>query len=282
MAGTAKGVGIGLRREHFGEILDTERRIDWLEIVAENFIDYGGLPAAILDRCAERWPIVSHGVSLSVGGSEPIDRDLLDRLDRLHARVGAPWWSEHLCFASGNGIAFHDLFPLPFTEEAVEHVTHRVAVVKRRLDRPLLLENITAYADMPGATLDEPTFIDAVLRETGTGLLLDVNNVYVNAVNRGRDPEAALRALPLHRVGQIHLAGYTPAPPPFEGILYDTHAALVSEPVWALYRQALTVCGPVPTLIEWDSDVPSLDVLLGEADRARALMREICGREGPT
>jgi len=192
-------------------------------------------------------------------------------------RVNAPWWSEHLCFASNRGLAFHDLFPLPFTEEAVEHVCRRIDAVKRRLDRPLLLENITAYAEMPGGTMEEGAFIAAVLEESDTNLLLDVNNVYVNARNLGRDPLAALRALPLDRVRQIHLAGYTPAPAPFEGLLFDTHAAPVSEPVWRLFREALAICGPVPTLIEWDANVPTLDVLLDEADRARAIMEDVCG-----
>lgn len=272
-----KGVGIGLRREHYDDILSTRRRVDWLEIVVENFIDYGGFPAAVLAQCAERWPIVSHGVSLSVGGPDPIDRAFLDRLAPFFERIGAAWWSEHLCFSSGRGVAFHDLFPLPFSDEAAEHVIRRLRVVRDHVGLPLLLENITAYAVMPGGTMEEGTFIRTVLEASGDGLLLDVNNVYVNATNAGRDSSAWLRTLPLDRVRQIHLAGYTPAPPPFEGLIFDTHAAPVSEPVWDLYREALSICGPVPTLIEWDSQLPELDVLLDEADRARSIMNEACG-----
>jgi hypothetical protein len=271
------GVGIGLRRRHFSEVLSTSRRIDWLEIITENFVDYGGLPATILARCSERWPIVAHGVSLSVGGPDPIDPGLLGRIDALFGSVDAEWWSEHLCFAGGKGLAFHDLLPLPFTPAAVDHVTGRLRQVQARIERPLLLENITYYAEMPGATMDEGLFVRTVLEESGAGLLLDVNNVYVNAHNHRRDAFALLRALPLERVKQIHLAGHTPAPPPFEEMLYDTHGAPIADPVWALYRQALRLCGPVPTLVEWDTRIPSLDRVLDEADRARAIMAEVCG-----
>lgn len=268
-------MGIGLRRQHFDSIVETSRRIDWLEITPENFIDYGGFPAALLGRCAERWPVVSHGVSLSIGGPDPIDQAFLDRLNRLLSRLEAAWWSEHLCFASAKGFALHDLLPLPFNEEAVAHTVGRVKEAQARVERPLLLENITYYAEMPGASMSEADFIRRVLDQSGAGLLLDVSNVYVNAHNHGRDPLAALRALPLDRVAEIHLAGHSRAPPPFDGILYDTHGAPVADPVWDLYREALRLCGPVPTLIERDKRIPELDVVLDEADRARAIMAEV-------
>jgi uncharacterized protein (UPF0276 family) len=257
--------------------LATSRRIDWLEIIPENFVDYGGFPAAVLARCAERWPVVTHGVSLSIGGPDPIDFAFLDRVGQLQTAIGSAWWSEHLCFAGGKGLSFHDLLPLPFTAEAVDHVSARARVVQERIERPLLLENITAYAEVPGGTMDEAAFIRAVLDESAAGLLLDLNNLYVNAHNGSRDAVAALRGLPADRVGQIHLAGHTRAPPPFEELLYDTHATPVADPVWALYREALALCGPIPTLIEWDARIPALDVVLDEADRARAIMTEICG-----
>ena len=275
MAGEPTGVGIGLRRQYFEEVLSTTRQIDWLEIIPENFVDYGGWPASVLERCTERWPIVSHGVSLSLGGPEPLDRELLAHVDSLLARIDAPWWSEHLCFARAGGYVMHDLLPLPFTDEAVRHVASRVRAAQDRIGRPLLLENITYYAEMPGSVLGEGAFIRAVLDETGAGLLLDVNNVYVNAVNHRRDAMTVLRELPLDRVRQIHVAGHTPAPPPFEGILYDTHGAPVAERVWALYREALRLCGPVPTLLEWDTRIPPLGVVLDEADRARAILHEV-------
>src|SRR5437868_5743728 len=183
MRARPRGVGIGLRRRHFNEVLSTSRRIDWLEIISENFVDYGGFPAAVLARCSERWPIVAHGVSLSIGGPDPIDRGFLDRLDALLGSVHAEWWSEHLCFAGGKGLAFHDLLPLPFTSEAVDHLVGRLGQVQARIEQPLLLENITYYAEMPGAVMDEGLFIRTVLEESGAGLLLDVNNVYVNAQN---------------------------------------------------------------------------------------------------
>ena len=277
MTNQLSGVGIGLRREHFDEVLATSRRIDWLEITPENFIDYGGQAAHVIDRCAERWPMVSHGVSLSVGGPDPLDAALLHATSSLASRTGAPWWSEHICFASGRGLTFHDLLPLPFSDEAVRHIAKRARAAQDCVERQLLLENITYYAEMPGSTMSEGAFVTAVLEESGAALLLDINNVYVNARNHGRDPIAALEALPLDRVRQIHIAGHTPAPPPFEGILFDTHGAPVAADVWQLYRAALRRCGPVPTLVEWDTHIPSLDVLLDEADRARSTMVETTG-----
>jgi len=275
-AGTLRGVGIGLRRKHFAAILETTRRLDWLEIIPENFVDYGGRSAATLAACAERWPIVSHGVSMSIGGPDPIDGDFLARVGRLLARIGCPWWSEHLCFAKGNGYALHDLFPLPFTEEAARHVAARAREAQARMDRPLLLENISYYAEMPGSEMSEESFLCLVLEESDVALLLDVNNVYVNSWNHRRDPLATLRALPLDRVREIHLAGHTPAPAPFNGTLYDTHGAPIAGAVWDLYREALRLCGrPVPTLIERDTRIPELDEVLDEADRARAILAEV-------
>ncbi|MCB9535976.1 MAG: DUF692 domain-containing protein [Myxococcales bacterium] len=271
--GPPAGVGIGLRREHFDSILQTERPLDWLEIVPENFIGHGGRAGAVLDACRERWPIGVHGVALSLGGPDPLDLDLLDGLAAVLDRVGATAFTEHLCFARAGGENFYDLLPLPFTRAAVDHVAARVRAARERLGCPILLENVSTYAVMPGAEMSEGAFVTAVLEAADCGLLLDVNNVFVNAHNHGTDPLDDLAALPLERAGRIHLAGHTYV----DDLAIDNHGAPVIEPVWALYRAALEAAGPVPTLIEWDLHVPPLERVLDEADRARALMRAVCG-----
>jgi uncharacterized protein (UPF0276 family) len=269
MAGI-EGVGIGLRRVFHAELLSTTRRVDWLEIVAENFMGLGRRPARVLARCLERWPVVSHGTALSVGGPDPTDdyvRALLPLLDRLES----PFFSDHLCYASLGGVQSFDLLPLPFCEEAVEHAARRARAVQQRAERRLLLENVTYYATMPGSRMGEPDFVRAVVEEADVGLLLDLNNLYVNATNHGTDPMDAVGRLPLHRVGQIHLAGFLR-----EGdVLLDTHSRPVAGAVWSLYREVLRRSGPVPTLIEWDQSIPSLDAVLDEADRARAIQAEV-------
>lgn len=260
------GVGIGLRRELVDGLLATARRVDWLEIITENFLGMDGRPAAILDRLLARWTLVPHGVALSVGSATPAG--YLDGLGAFLDRLEAPWFSDHLCFSSVGARTWFDLLPLPRHEEAVARVAANVRAAQQAARRPLILENITAYAEMPGSAFDEPTFLRRVVAETGAGLLLDLNNLYVNAVNHGRSPEAMLEQFPLEHVRQIHLAGHTR-----EGdLLLDTHSAPISAEVWDLYRRTLARCGPVPTLIEWDQQIPSLDAVLDEADRARAAM----------
>jgi uncharacterized protein (UPF0276 family) len=264
-----EGVGIGLRRAFHEEILATTRRVDWLEIVAENFAGLARRPAYVLERCAERWPIVSHGVALSVGGRDSMDAYVAN-LRPLLERLQPPFFSDHLCYSTIGGRQTFDLLPLPFHAEAVRHVAQRAREIQERAGYPLLLENITYYAVMPGSEMSEPDFVRTVLEEANVGLLLDVNNLYVNAVNHGTDPIGALDRLPLDRVRQIHLAGFTR-----EGsLLLDTHSRPVADTVWSLYREVLRRAGPVPTLIEWDQSIPSLDAVLDEADRARAILDE--------
>jgi len=266
------GAGIGLRREFFDALLQTERRVDWLEIIPENFMTFGGRPRAVLDRCRERWPLISHGVGLDIGGPSPLNDEYLEKLSALVRRIDAPFFSDHLCFTRVGGVYTHDLLPLPFSEEAVEHVVPRVREVTARIDRPFLLENPSYYKRM-GGELEEAAFIRHVLEEADCGMLLDVNNVWVNAQNHGYDPRAFIDALPLERVVQIHLAGHEVQPQ----VLIDTHGAPVCEDVWALYRYTLSKSGPVSTLIEWDQAIPSLDTVLDQADRARALLAEVTG-----
>lgn len=265
------GVGIGLRREFYAQLPATSRALDWVEIVPENFLTLGGRPQRTLDACVERWPVLPHGVALNIGGPEPLDEDYLSGLAALVERVDAPFFSDHLCYSRLGGAYLYDLLPLPFSEEAVEHVVSRVREVKARVGRPFLLENPSYYARMPGGTLDEAAFLRHVAEQSDCGLLLDVNNVYVNACNHGYDPRAFVDALPLERVVQLHLAGHERQP----DVLIDTHGAPVCDDVWSLYRYVLERTGPVSTLIEWDQDIPSMDAVLDEADRARAVMAEV-------
>lgn len=266
------GVGIGLRREHFDEVFATGRRVDWLEFVPDNALADQGRTLTVTRACAERWPLGSHGVSLSLGGPDPLDMDLVSRLGRLLDALGIDEHTDHACWSAAGGVMFFDLLPLPMTLAAAEHLARRTREVIRALGRPLLLENISAYAVMPSRepAMDEGEFLRCVLELSGAGLLLDVNNVWVNATNQGIDPLALLESLPLDKTGRIHLAGHVER----HGMLVDNHGSPVCEGVWQLYEAALTRVGPVPTLIEWDTDVPALDLVLDEADHARRLWTE--------
>jgi uncharacterized protein (UPF0276 family) len=273
MTAKVSGVGIGLRRSFYQELLTTTRDLDWLEIVAENFAGVGGRPRHMLGKFAERWPIVAHGVALSVGGPDPFD-EYVRAMRPLLRELDPPFVTDHLCYSSLFGRQTFDLLPLPFHGDAVKHVARRARMAAEALERPLLLENITYYATMPGSEMEEPEFLSAVLEEADVGLLLDVNNLYVNGVNHGHDPHELLARMPLERVRQIHLAGFSRR----GDVLIDTHSQPVADEVWALYREALARTGPVATLIEWDQDIPSLDAVLDEADRARQILRELEAR----
>ncbi len=266
MSSSARRVGIGLRREHFDEVPRCERTLDVLEIVPENFVGQGGRSRAVLRACAERWPIAVHGVSASVGGPDPLDHGYLRALKGLLDELDVPLYTDHLCYAAIGGVAFHDLLPLPFTDEAVRHCARRIRELADALERPVAVENITYYATMPGSVLDEGAFVRAVVEEAGCGLLLDVNNAYVNARNHGFDPYDVLFALPLERTVHVHLAGHCRE----DGRLVDDHGAAVIDEVWALYAAALPHLGSCSTIVEWDTNIPPLDRVLDEADRARA------------
>lgn len=262
------GAGIGLRREFFDTLPSTGRRVDWLEIIPENFMVFGGRPDAVLGRCRERWRCVPHGVALDIGGPDALDGEYLENLRALVRRLDAPFFSDHLCYSRLGGRYLHDLLPLPFNEAVVDHVVPRIREAVDRVGRPFVLENPSYYARMPGQTLDEAAFIGHILEEADCGMLLDVNNVYVNARNHGYDPRAFIDALPLHRVVQIHLAGHEVRP----DVVIDTHGAAVCDEVWSLFEHTLTRTGPVSTLIEWDQDIPSLEAVLDHADKARRLL----------
>jgi uncharacterized protein (UPF0276 family) len=265
------GAGIGLRRSFYEALPRTGRQLDWVEIIPENFLSVGGRTRQALEACAERWPVLPHGVGLNIGGPDPLDEEYVTQLAGLVKRLDSPFFSDHLVYSRLNGVYLHDLLPLPFNEEAVEHVVPRVREVVARVGRPFLLENPSYYAHMPGGTLAEATFLRHVAEQADCGLLLDVNNVYVNSQNHAYDPRAFLDALPLERVVQIHLAGHTRYP----DVIIDTHGAPVSDDVWPLYRYVLERTGPVSTLIEWDQDIPSMEAVLDQADLARAVLKEV-------
>lgn len=265
------GYGVGLRPAHYAHVLAARPEIGWFEVISENFMVAGGRPLATLDRVRADYPVVLHGVSLSIGSSDPIDREYLHRLRTLVERVNPAWLSDHLCWTGVGGHTTHDLLPLPYTEEALEHVVRRVAQVQDALGRQIALENVSSYLTFCASALPEWSFLAAVAERADCGILLDVNNVYVSARNHGFDPLAYLAAMPRERVVQMHLAGHTD-----HGThLLDTHDHPVCDAVWDLYRAAVQRLGPVSTLIEWDDRIPDFDILHAEALRARAIAMEV-------
>jgi uncharacterized protein len=260
--------GIGLRAPHIAQVLAERPRVPWFEVHSENYFADGGPALAALDRIRADYPLSLHGVGLSLGSADPLDRAHLAKLERLVQRVAPACVSEHLCWSSVDGRHFNDLLPLPYTSEALDHVCARVDEVQAFLGREILVENVSSYYAFPESTLAESEFVAAVAARTGCKLLVDVNNIYVNARNHGIDPEAYLAALPAAAVAEIHLAGFDAT-----GVcLVDTHGAPVAPEVWTLYEHALARFGRVPTLIEWDTAIPALAVLLCEAATAQALL----------
>lgn len=265
------GFGLGLRPQHYSALLEgAGDQVDWLEIVSENFLVDGGRPLAMLDRFAERWPLAMHGVALNIGGQDPLDRDYLRALAKLAKRAKPALVSDHLCWSRHRGVQMHDLLPLPQTGEAVRHVAARIHEVQDALGMRIALENVSSYLRFAGDEMDEAAFLSAVAAESGCALLLDVNNVYVNAHNHGFDAFACIDALPRDSIAQIHLAGHS-VDALGSGLLIDTHDAPVCEGVWALYAHALRRFGAVPGMIERDDHIPPLAETLAELERARSI-----------
>lgn len=259
------GHGLGLRTQHYDAVLHTRPTVDWFEVISENFMVKGGNPRRVLREVRALYPVVLHGVSLSIGSVDPLDAHYLDALASLAAEVEPAWISDHLCWGSVGGEVAHDLLPLPFTEEALDHVVARVGAVQERLGRRILLENVSSYLTFTHSTIPEWEFLATVAVRADCGILLDVNNVFVSAHNHGFDAEEYLDGLPGERIGQIHLAGHES-----RGQLYiDTHDHPVRDEVWALYRGAVARFGPRATLIEWDANVPPLERLVEESETAR-------------
>jgi uncharacterized protein (UPF0276 family) len=262
--------GIGLRSPHVARVRRDRLAIGWLEVHSENYFVDGGPAIAALEAIRADYPISLHGVGLALGSADPLDASHLKRLKTLVARIEPALVSEHLCWGKIDGRHLNDLLPLPFTEEALALACDRVSAVQNALQRPLLIENVSAYLRFEDDAMTEWEFVAAVVRRTGCKLLLDVNNIYVNAVNHGFDSQAYLAAMPADAIAEIHLAGFDGSGP----CLIDTHGARVAPPVWALYRAAVERFGPKPSLIEWDTDLPALEVLLDEASIAQAVLEE--------
>jgi uncharacterized protein (UPF0276 family) len=261
-----QGFGLGLRREHYHAILEAPpAAVDWLEILTENYLVDGGKPLHFLERIRRHFPMVMHGVSLSIGSAAPLDFGYLGRVRALARRIDAAWISDHLCWTGTDGLNLHDLMPLPFTEEALAHVVSRVARVQEFLGQRILLENVSSYITYDHSTMPEWEFLRAVAEQADCHILLDVNNVYVNARNHGFDPRTFLDQLPVERVRQIHLAGH------FDrgDVIIDTHDRAIIAPVLDLYAAAVHRFGPVPAMIERDSELPALEALVGELDTVR-------------
>lgn len=265
-----QGFGLGLRPPHYEAILSGHPAVDWFEVLSENYLVAGGAPLYFLDRIAERYPVAMHGVSLSIGGSDELDRAYLRELRKLADRIQPRLVSDHLCWTGIDGAQLHDLLPLPQTEAAVHHVAARVRQVQDALARPLLLENVSSYLQFSHSTLSEWDFLVAVAEQADCGLLLDINNVYVNSVNHGFDAHRYLDALPVRRVKQIHLAGHSRSAD--GALLIDTHDQPVPEAVWSLYEYAVRRFGSVPVMIERDDRIPPLAELIDELDRARRIV----------
>ena len=260
------GFGLGLRTQHFEALLQgPPAEVDWLEINSENFMVAGGKPRRYLEAFRERWPIVMHGVSLDIGGTDPLDEDYLRALARLAREVEPAWISDHLCWTGVGAINSHDLLPLPYDEDTLAHVAARVRQVQDRLGRPLVLENLSSYVRFADSTMSEWEFLAALVRTSGCRLLLDINNIVVSAKNHGFDAGRFLAGIPAEAVWQIHLAGHGD----YGDYAIDTHDHAVPEAVWSLYEDAITRFGPTSSMIERDDHIPPLPELLDELGRVR-------------
>lgn len=265
------GYGLGLRPDYYETILSEKPDIDWFEVISENYMVDGGKPLYFLDRIRADYPVVMHGVSLSIGGTDPLDQDYLRRLKLLATRTEPEWISDHLCWTSHGAHNFHDLLPLPYTEEAVNHIATRVRQVQDFLGRRILLENVSSYVNYCESQLTEWDFFSAVVESADCLMLFDINNVYVSAINHGFDPMDYLCNVPSERIRQFHLAGHKN----YGHYLIDTHDHPVITPVWDLYEKALVRFGPVSTLLERDDRMPPLSDLMEELQRARDIGHQI-------
>ena len=263
-----EGVGIGLRSVHYQEILQTLPAIPWFEVLSDNYLNSQGLPRYYLEKVRQDYSVTLHGVGMSLGSVTPLDHEYLNRLKKLVDEIEPTYISDHLAWISINNYYLNDLLPLPYTEEALTHLVSRIQEVQDFLDCQLLIENPSSYLAFKGSTMPESVFIARLLEEADCYLLLDVNNLYVSAINNGFDPEEHLSCIAPNRVKQIHLAGYEERP----DYLFDTHGYAVHPPVWDLYEMTLQQFGSIPTLIEWDTNIPPLSTLMAEANKATEKM----------
>ena len=267
--------GLGFKPEHFPAIIETRPHLGFFEVHAENYMNAGGMPHAMLERLRAEYAISVHGVGLSIGGPDPLDETHLTRLKRLCDRYQPESFSEHLAWASHSGTWMHDLLPLPYTNETLRIVCDHIDRLQEVLGRKILLENPATYLTFAQSDISETAFLTEIAQRTGCGLLLDVNNVFISCVNHRTDPRAYLAAFPMQAVGEIHLAGHDSEELPSGPLLIDSHGKPVSEPVWALYGEIVSEFGPLPSLVEWDNDVPDFATLMAEAHRATRILEDI-------
>jgi uncharacterized protein (UPF0276 family) len=261
------GFGLGLRIDHFQHVLDNKPQLDWFEVISENFMVPGGKPKYYLHAIREHYPMVMHGVSLSIGSTDPLDKTYLSKLKQLAKEIEPEWISDHLCWTSVNQINSHDLLPLPYNEEALDHVVERIRFVQEYLERPFLIENVSSYLAYNNSDIEEWEFLGNVVERADCGILLDINNIYVSARNHGFKPEDYIDAIDPDRVWQFHLAGHSD----YGDYVIDTHDHDVPDPVWELYRYALQRFGPISTMIERDDNIPPFPELYAELDMARQI-----------
>lgn len=262
------GLGLGLRSQHFNHIVEQHPKVDWFEVISENFMDSFGRPRHILHQVAEKYPVVMHGVSMSIGSTDALNFSYLKKLKQLAKEVQPAWISDHLCWTGVLTLNSHDLLPVPLNEESLKHVCDRIRIVQDYLERPLVLENPSTYLAFEHSTMPEWEFLKHMAEETNCGLLLDVNNVYVSAFNNDFDPVEYIEHIPHERVVQMHLAGHQHC----GNYIVDTHDRKVTDPVWELFRLAWKRTGGVSTLLEWDGDIPAFDVYHAEMLKARNFM----------
>ena len=267
---TEYGVGIGLRVPHYQHILERKPVVDWFEIISENYMIDGGRPLAVLDQILEQYKVVQHGVSMYFGSPQPLNREHLKRLKSLVRRTGTPWLSDHLCWGSVDGRYTHDLLPLPYTWEAAKVAADNIRLVQDYVEVPVVLENVSSYAEFHDSEMTEWQFLTEVVERADCGILLDVNNIYVSAMNHEFEPMDYVNAVPAHRVAQIHIAGHSK----YEKYILDTHDHPVIDPVWQLYARAIERCGPTPTLLEWDDHIPTFDEVHREAKKAERYLHQ--------
>jgi uncharacterized protein (UPF0276 family) len=275
---TDYGIGLGLRVPHYQHILSRKPTCDWFEIISENFMCDGGRPLHVLDQILEQYRVVQHGVAMYLGSTDGLDREHLRKLKRLVKRTNTPWISDHLCWGSIDGSYSHDLLPLPYTFEAATHVAERIKEARDFLEVPILVENVSSYAEFHASEMSEWEFLSEVVEKADAGILLDVNNIYVSSQNHDFNPYIYLDNIPHHRVGQIHIAGHSK----FARYILDTHDAPVVDPVWKMYEHAVRAIGPTATLLEWDDRIPTFDEVHNEALKAGRFCQELVRAESAT
>jgi uncharacterized protein (UPF0276 family) len=274
---TSYGIGIGLRVPHYQHILSQKPTVNWFEIISENFMVDAGRPLHVLDQILEQYRVVQHGVAMYLGSTDPLNKDHLRKLKRLVKRTNTPWLSDHLCWGSVDGRYTHDLLPLPYTFEAAAHVAQRIREVRDYLEVPILVENVSSYAEFHASEMSEWEFLSEVVDKADAGILLDVNNIYVSSQNHNFNPYDYLNGIPHDRVGQVHIAGHSK----FEKYILDTHDHPVLDPVWKMYAHAMKQTGATATLLEWDDRIPSFDEVHREALKAGKFCNDLLHEQIP-